>query len=51
MNWVGNEASLKHKIDFFPKSLTSMIHYFIHELHPTDEKVIFDQDEKQHKKG
>ena len=27
------------------ETITSMIHYIIHELHPTDVKVIFDLDE------
>ena len=31
------------------ETITSMIHYIIHELHPTDVKVIFDLDENPEK--
>ena len=31
------------------ETITSMIHYMIHELHPTDVKVIFDLDENPEK--
>ena len=31
------------------ETITSMIHYIIHELHPSDVKVIFDLDENPEK--
>ena len=36
-------------IDWDLETITSMIHYINHELHPTDLKVIFDLDENPEK--